>query len=447
MTRRDIVGSGQGELTMRVLVIGAYGLIGSAILAALHRAGHELVGAGRSIASARRRFPYAQWVAADFHRLTTADAWAPLLAGIDAVVNCVGAFQTSARDDLRRIHVAAPLALFAACERAGIRRVIHVSAIGAGRDGPTEFATTKGESDARLAASDLGWLILRPGVVLSPGVYGASAMLRGLAGLPWRTPLIAAESAVQIVSVDDIADTVVWALGPGAALRAILDVVYPDPYTLGHLVAEQRRWLGFPPQPVWNLPPSLARLIAAVADGLGHLGWRSPARSTAVAQLAAAPTGDPAAWMTATGIRPKGLEEIFAAHPSTLQDRWFARLYALKPAAIACLSALFIVTGVISLGPGWSQGMALLAPAGLSDRTAAAVIIGGSLLDVALGIGLLVRRTARITLLAMLALTVLYLVIATILDPHLWTDPLGRLTKTIPVMLLMLFTLAVLDER
>ena len=196
---------------MRVLVTGAYGLIGSAVLAELHRAGHDLVGAGRSIAAARRRFPYAQWLEADFHRLTTAAAWRDLLGGFDAVVNCVGALQSSPRDDLQRIHVTAPLALFAACEAAGVRRLIHISAVGAGAHGPTEFATTKGESDARLAASPIDWLILRPAVVLAPGLYGASALLRGLAGLPWRTPLIAGESVVQIVSAEDLARTVAWA--------------------------------------------------------------------------------------------------------------------------------------------------------------------------------------------------------------------------------------------
>src|ERR687898_283338 len=179
---------------MRVLVTGAYGLIGSAVLARLRRDGHELVGAGRAIATARRRFPYAQWIEADFHRLTRPEDWQPLLAGIDAVVNCVGAFQRGARDDLQRIHVAGPLALFTACAEGGPRRVIHVSALGAGADGPTEFATSKGIADAQLAASDLDWLILRPGVVLSLGVYGATAMLRGLAGLAWRTPLIRPES-------------------------------------------------------------------------------------------------------------------------------------------------------------------------------------------------------------------------------------------------------------
>jgi uncharacterized protein YbjT (DUF2867 family) len=432
---------------MRVLVTGAYGLIGSTVLARLHRDGHELVGAGRTIAAARRRFPYAQWIEADFHRLTRAEDWQPLLAGIDAVVNCVGAFQRGARDDLQRIHVEGPLALFAACAAGGPRRVIHVSALGAGPDGPTEFATSKGVADARLAASELDWLILRPGVVLAPGVYGATAMLRGLAGVPWRTPLIAPDTRFQIVSVDDVADTVAWALGPGAQVRGTFELVHPDMVTLGHIVAEQRRWLGFAPQPIWRLPGFLARTIVAVADVLGHLGWRSPARSTAFAQLAAAPSGDPAAWSAATGIRPMSLAPILAARPATIQDRWFARLYFLKPAAIACLAALFIVTGLVSLGPGWREGLALLGPSGLPHWAAATVIAVGAALDIALGLALLVRRTAALTLVAMLGLSVLYLVIATVLDPGLWADPLGRLLKTVPVMALMLFALAVLDER
>ncbi len=65
---------------MRVLVTGAYGLIGSACLARLRRDGHALIGAGRAIAERARRFPYAHWVEADFARLTSAEAWRPLLA-------------------------------------------------------------------------------------------------------------------------------------------------------------------------------------------------------------------------------------------------------------------------------------------------------------------------------------------------------------------------------
>ncbi|MPZ39368.1 MAG: NAD-dependent epimerase/dehydratase family protein [Rhizobiales bacterium] len=61
---------------MRVLLTGAYGLIGSAILARLHRDGHGLVAAGRRIDEARRRFPYARWIEADFAARPASLRWA-----------------------------------------------------------------------------------------------------------------------------------------------------------------------------------------------------------------------------------------------------------------------------------------------------------------------------------------------------------------------------------
>ena len=128
---------------MRVLVTGAYGLIGSACLAQLHQQGHELVALGREVASARRRFPYARWIAADVRALTAPAAWRGQLDGIDAVVNCLGVLQDGARDDVRGVQVAATCALFDACRAAGIRRVVHVSMIGAEQAAPTEFARSK----------------------------------------------------------------------------------------------------------------------------------------------------------------------------------------------------------------------------------------------------------------------------------------------------------------
>jgi uncharacterized protein YbjT (DUF2867 family) len=80
---------------MRVLITGAYGLIGAACLEKLHREGHDVVGAGRSIAEARRRFPYARWITADFRQLTSPESWHGLLSGIDAVVNCVARSRTA----------------------------------------------------------------------------------------------------------------------------------------------------------------------------------------------------------------------------------------------------------------------------------------------------------------------------------------------------------------
>lgn len=432
---------------MRVLVTGAYGLIGAACLARLNRDGHELVAAGRTITEASRRASFARWIVADFDRLTDAVAWRPLLAGIDAVVNCVGVLQDGGRDDTRRVHVAATCALFDACAQAGVRRVIQISAIGAASDGPTAFARTKAEADAHLATLDLDWLVLRPALVLAPVAYGGTAMLRGIAASPGIVPVIGASQRIQVVSIDDVAETVARALHPDTRLRTTWDVAHPDVHTLGEIVQAIRLWLGFPPRPKLALPPIVGRGVAIMADALGRLGWRSPARSTALAQLTAGVVGDPAAWMEATGIKPQSLAEFLAAHPAGVQERWFARLYLLKPLAIAALALFWIVTGLISLGPGRAAALAQFRDAAVAPAMAEPSLILGSLADIALGLLLLVRRTARMALLGMTAVSLAYLLIGTVLAPDLWRDPLGPLVKIVPVLLASAFTLAILDER
>jgi nucleoside-diphosphate-sugar epimerase len=363
------------------------------------------------------------------------------------VVNCVGVLQDGARDNTRRVQIEATCALFDACVRSRIRRVVHISAIGAERAGPTQFARSKALADDHLAKLELPAVILRLGLVLASAVYGGSAMLRGLAGLPLATPLIAGDSRMLIVGIEDVVATVAFALKANAPAKAIWDVAHPEPVTLGAIVVALRQWLGFPSQKVLAPPRWAARLVSAVADALGWLGWRSPARSTSLQQLAEGMHADPVPWMAATGIQPKDLDQILAAQPATVQDRWHARLYFLRPLALAGLSAYWIATGLISLGPGWQEGLALLTPTFIPQQTAGLMIAAGALLDIVLGAALLVRSLTRPVLIVMLLVCAAYLVAATIIDPSLWIDPLGRMTKTLIVMIATTFTLAVLDER
>jgi uncharacterized protein YbjT (DUF2867 family) len=370
-----------------------------------------------------------------------------LLEGIDAVVNCVGVLQDGSRDNVQAVQVQATCALFDACVVAKIGRVVHISAIGAEPTGPTEFSRTKSVADAYLASLELAAIIVRPGLVMASAVHGGTAILRGLAGLPLVTPSIAGDSRMLVVSADDVAATVAFALGPQAPAKAVWDVAHPQPVTLGAIVTALRQWLGLPPRPIVRLPGWLARCMSTVADGLGWLGWRSPARSTGLQQLARGMVADSAPWMAATGIQPKSLADILAAQPASVQDRWHARLYFLKPLAIGGLAAYWMATGLISLGPGWKEGVALLSSPALSPQMTAFAILAGALLDIALGAALLVRALARPVLITMLLVCVPYLAAATVIDPALWLDPLGRMTKTFVVMLATAFTLAILDER
>lgn len=433
---------------MRVLVTGAYGLIGSAVLSRLHRDGHELVAAGRRIEEAARRMPVARWIEADFNRLTSADDWVPLLERVDAVVNCVGVLEQSRRDDIRRTHVDGTIALFDACVRAGVRRVVHVSAIGASAAGKTEFARTKAQADAHLTALDLDWTILRPALVLSPIAYGGTAMLRALAAFPLFAPGLTRAGAIQVVDVDDVAGTVAWCLRPGAPARVTWELAHPQTHSFGEIVAAIRGWLGFAERPIVTVPYSLAVLIAVYPVLLaGWFGWRSPARVTAFLQLVAGVVGDPGPWSRATGIRPKSLAEILAARPAGVQERWFARLYLLKPVALVGLAVFWIATGMIAMGPGRASAMTQLAATGFPARFVELTVLLGGWFDVVLGVLLLVRRYARGVLILMFVSTLGYLLAGTILAPQLWADPLGPLVKIVPMLVATLLTLAIIDDR
>ena len=150
-------------------------------------------------------------------------------------------------------------------------------------------------------------------------------------------------------------------------------------------------------------------VVAMFAEWAGMLGWRSPARASALAQLSAGVVGDPSAWTSATGIKPQNLDAILAARPASVQDRWFARLYWLKPLAILSLAVFWIATGVIALGPGRAAAMSYLTKAGFGPWAAELWLVAGSLFDIAVGLAVCVRRFTRRALQLMLVVATAYL--------------------------------------
>lgn len=113
--------------------------------------------------------------------------------------------------------------MFEACERGGIRRVIHLSAIGGDRAQPSAFSATKYWGDQRLMARDLDWVILGPSVVLGRAAFGASALIRGLASLP-LVPLMPGTEPLQVVQLSDIVATDLFFIKPGAPSHIALEL-------------------------------------------------------------------------------------------------------------------------------------------------------------------------------------------------------------------------------
>jgi len=430
-----------------ILVIGAYGLIGSAIVRRLTRAGHPVRGLGRSAARGRRLLPGIDWVEGDLRAMTAPEDWSAALDGIGAVVNAAGALQDGLRDNLRAVHDRAIRALVAACAGRGVKRFVQISAVGAAPGASSEFFRSKARGDRAVRESGLEWTILRPGLVIGPDATGGTALLRGLAAFPLVQPLVLGDAPVQTVALGDVARAACLAaegkLPPGTEA----DLVTPEPQPLREIIAGFRHWLGVPPaRREITLPGWMARPAAAVADALGWFGWRSPLRSTALAALAVGVRGDPAPWQALTGETLAGLRDTLAAMPATVQERRFARLYLALPLAVAVLSLFWLASGLIGLWQ-WRAASALLAPAGLPDGLAAALVGAGSAADIALGLAVLVRPWARAACLGMAGLGLGYLALGAILTPWLWADPLGALVKVLPGIALALITAAMLEDR
>jgi uncharacterized protein YbjT (DUF2867 family) len=226
-----------------VLLIGASGFIGSATATRLIAEGHEVtavsrsrqaVQAGHALGCARhaQRRSAARLAATSFTRRRGHQLR--------------GRLQDSVRDSTKAAHVSAPAALFAACEKARVHRVIHLSAIGIDRETPSEFSCTKAEGDRALIMCGLEWVILRPSVVVGRGAYGGSALLRGLAFLP-VVPRVPGAGKLQIVQLDDVVATIVWFLQPDAPVRVVLDLAGPNRLAFDDVVAAYRQWLGWKP--------------------------------------------------------------------------------------------------------------------------------------------------------------------------------------------------------
>lgn len=251
-----------------VLLCGASGFIGRHIAQALAQEGWQVRSPGRRSAPVL-----------DFRRATAPEHWLTWLQGVDVVINAVGVLRDSTAQPMQLLHTAAPQALFAACAQAGVRRVLHISALGVAQ-GDTPYARSKRAADARLLAlteaGHLDGLVLRPSLVFGPGGASTHLFLR-LARLPWLPlPRPVQQARVQPLAVWDLARAVARAAAQPQP-TGVLNLAGPQALHMAEYIASLRQQINSRARQarIWSLPNAITQASARVGDALPFSPWCS----------------------------------------------------------------------------------------------------------------------------------------------------------------------------
>jgi uncharacterized protein YbjT (DUF2867 family) len=440
-----------GENSRKILMLGASGLIGRFVTDDLRARGFQVTGIARRFSSSQK----ASALDLEMPVMSMETGSLARLIGdhdIDVVVNCLGVVQDGPGSDVSAVHRDFVARLLQAIGDSGRAiRLVHISIPGVASGDRTAFSQTKREAERMIAASGIAYAILRPGFVIAPSAYGGSALLRALAAFPIDLPAPESATPFQPVDVEDIAETIAWLAGRDhndkTADSVVWDLMQPQPVTLGGVVERFRRSFGTADIPRIALPAFMLDSGAKLGDLASWLGWMPPMRTTAIAELRRGVSGDPHAWMAATGIVPKALVQMVGQRSATIQDKWFARLFLIKALVIVSLVAFWIASGFIALVISYDGAAKILTSHAFPPALVAPFTIGTSLMDMGIGVLIAFRRTCAAGLIAGIVASLGYMLGTAILTPDLWIEPLGALVKTGPAIVLMLVALLTLDNR
>jgi uncharacterized protein YbjT (DUF2867 family) len=231
-----------------ICVLGGAGFVGRHVCAALAARGLRVRVPTRNRERAKHltMLPTVEPLTADVHDPA---ALRELLRGCDAVVNLVGVLHGGrGKESFAAAHVALARKLVDACRETGVKRVLHMSALNAAADGPSEYLRSKGEAEAVMRASGLEVTIFRPSVVFGHD----DKFLNTFAALLKMSPVLivpAAHARFQPVFVGDVAQAFALALERHESIGQSYDLCGPKVYTLQELVefvartAARCRWI------------------------------------------------------------------------------------------------------------------------------------------------------------------------------------------------------------
>jgi len=294
---------------MKVFLTGASGFVGWHMITRLLAEGHAVRGLVRSLPREKDHLAKAfhekgdfQYVAGDVVSGAGLDA---AIAGCNAVIHLVGIIAEKGTNTFERVHHLGTRNVVEAAQRAGIRRFIHMSAIGVRPDGVAEYQTSKWKGEEEVRHSGIPYCILRPSLIFGPGDGFVTQMMDMMRKAPFFRPVPGSGSPrFRPIFVDDVTFCFARALVTEAATGQTIELGGADELSLNEVLKEIARCAGVG-KPAVHVPMPLMFLGAALAQTI----LRNPPVTTGqLRMLREGSTCDLGPMKRIFGLTPRGFQ-------------------------------------------------------------------------------------------------------------------------------------------
>jgi NADH dehydrogenase len=280
---------------MKVFVTGATGFVGREIVRQLREAGHSIRVLARHRHSPQVQETISRW-GAEVHPgnvLETASLEGAL-SGMEAVVHLVGIIAEVGESTFERVHADGTRNILAAAQQAGVRRFIHMSALGTRPNAAARYHQSKWAAEELVRRSGLEFTIFRPSLIYGPG----DRFINLFARIARRSPVVpllgSPRATFQPVAVEAVAAAFVRSLGEPKSVGQTYDLCGPEALTLAEIVDQilaVRHWKRLK----LHVPVGLARCQAACLEFVFRrlLGKAPPLSRDQLVMLQEDNVGDP----------------------------------------------------------------------------------------------------------------------------------------------------------
>jgi uncharacterized protein YbjT (DUF2867 family) len=247
-----------------IVITGATGFVGEEVVKQARAADYPV----RVIVRDPRR---ASWLVERygvelFHgNVLYASSIAGVMQDAKCVIHLVGIIREWKENTFERAHVQATQNVIDEAKKSGVKRFVHMSALGARANARSRYHQTKWAAEELVRKSGLAWTIFRPSFIYGPKDKAINTLAKLVQRLPFIPVLGSGNTRIQPISVENVARAFVGAVRNDESINHVYDLCGPEAFTWNELYDKLQAVLGVR-KPKLHLPLPIARAQAAVLE-------------------------------------------------------------------------------------------------------------------------------------------------------------------------------------